>query len=128
MKIVVEKIVLADSNLIVHFLTDYGKATALWEGDNPTINGEYHVEMDFENTLIWNKDIVKDETEKYSIQMHDNMIFLVGILDSVDDDGYTVVKFGDNIVPFVTNGVPFEIGSFIKLIIKTVTLTQINYL
>ena len=127
MKILVEKIIFVDSSIHVDFSTDYGKATALWEGEKPTINFEYHVEIDIDDSLTWEKDIIKNETGEYSIQMHDNRIFLAGMLDSVDDDGYAVLRIGESIITFVTNGIPFVNGSFIKLISKTVTLSQIDY-
>ena len=127
MKIVVKNTKVVDSNIIVDFLSDYGEATAIWDGDSPTDDCEYHVEVDIEDTILWGEDVTVSASNEYSIRMLENNIVLVGILDSTEDDGYTVIRIGECIIPFIAKGIPVTVGSFVQVISETVTLTPINY-
>jgi hypothetical protein len=127
MKIEVKEARVVASNIVVDFLSDYGEATAIWDGDSPTEDCEYQVEVDIEEALSWGEDAIISETNEYSVRMCGNSIVFVGILDSTEDDGYTVVRIGEGIIPFITKGIPVTVGSFVQVISKTVTLTPINY-
>ena len=106
MKIIVEKVISDNRGISVQFSTDYGSATALWEGDLPISNRDYHVEIDIKDTLTWNRDILENDTGRYSIQMQDSVVLFTGKLDSVENDGYAVLRMGGSIIPFVTKGAP----------------------
>ena len=126
MKIIIEKIVLdVHNNIFVHFSSNYGKGAALWKDDLPILHKEYCVEADIENVLIWGQDIVEDMSRGCSVQIQDDDIWFAGILDSIEDDGYTVLKLGESIVPFISKGIPMVVGSSIKLKTKFLILTPI---
>lgn len=127
MRVQVNEIIPENSNNLVFFSTDFGDAKAFWEGEEPIANKEYQVEVDINDTLIWNKDILKGDNGNYSIQLKNSLIHISGNLDSVDDDGYAVLRIGDNIIPFIAIGEPFQVGSFIKLSTKSISLSPISY-
>lgn len=127
MRVHINKIILENTNIIVLFSTDFGDAKAFWEGEVPTINSEYQVEVDIIDTLVWNIDIIRAENDNYSIQMENEFIHISGKLDSVDDDGYTVLRIGDNIIPFVATGEPFHAGTFISVSSKLLSISPVSY-
>lgn len=127
MRITIVKINVVDSNVFVDFSTEYGEAIALWEGEIPTAGLEYYVEIDVEDTLVWNKDITRNESEECSLKMLCDKISLAGILDSVDCDGYSVLRMGNNIVPFFSSGKQFEVGSPITVLLKSLSLSPVSY-
>lgn len=38
-------------------------------------------------------------------------IAITGHLESVDNDGYTILRLGECIIPFMTIGTPFRVGT-----------------
>lgn len=126
MRIQVKKIVSEKSN-IVAFSSDFGETIAFWEGEEPIVNKEYQVEVDIRDTLIWNKDIIKAEVHKYSIQKRGDITYVSGYIESIDDDGYVVLRIGDSIVPFIAIGEPFPIGVYITIKAKEITLFPVEY-
>ncbi len=127
MRVQVNEIISEDSNNFVLFSTDFGDAKAFWEGEEPVARREYQVEVDVNDTLIWHKDVLKDDNRNYSIELKNNLILISGNLESIDDDGYAVLRIGDSIVPFIAIGEPFQVDSFIKLSIKSISLSPISY-
>ena len=127
MRVQVNEVIPENSNNLVLFSTNFGDAKAFWEGEEPIANREYQVEVDINDTLIWHKDILKDDIGNYSIQLENNLILICGNLDSVDDDGYAVLRIGENIIPFIAIGEPFQVGSFIRLSTKSISLSTVSY-
>lgn len=127
MRVRIKEIGKENPNNLVLFSTDFGDAKAIWEGEEPTINNEYQVEVDINETLIWNIDIIRVENGYYSIQIENDIIHISGSLDSLDDDGYAILKIGESIIPFMAMGEPFQVGSFIKLATKIVSVSPISY-
>lgn len=127
MRVQVNKVVPENSNHLVFFSTDFGDAKAFWEGEKPIVNSEYQVEVDIDDTLFWHKDILKGDNGSYSIQVKNNLVLISGNLDSVDNDGYAVLRIGDDIVSFMAVGEPFQVGTFIKLSTKSISLSPISY-
>ncbi len=127
MKIIVERTKAVDSNVMIDFSTEYGSAIAVWEGEMPSVSCEYHVELDIEDTLVWNKDITKNEAEEHSIRMYQDKVSLSGVLDSVDDDGYSILRIGSSIIPFISSGNSFEIGTSITVFSENLSLSLVDY-
>lgn len=127
MRIQINEIIHENSNIIVAFSSRFGGAKAYWDGDEPIADSEYQVEVDINNTLVWNKDVLRHENYKCSIQLKNDFILISGFIDSIDEDGYTVLRIGDSIIPFLTTGEPFQVGTNITLSTGTITLSPINY-
>ena len=116
----------AQGNNIIKFTTEYGNACALWNGTAPQINEEYTVEFEIPNVLCWKRDIISAQ-EGYLITIENNKFCLVGLFESIDDDGYTVIRLGESIIPIETEGEPLKLGSFVKLTTNTLVLYEVNY-
>jgi len=126
MRIRVNKILTDKPEVTVLFITDYGDAKALWVGDTPIENQEYYVEVDVNDTLAWGKDVIEAENY-YTIRLEDDQVYISGILESVDSDGYTVLRIGESFIPFMASGHPLLLNSLIELSTRSVSLTPIDY-
>jgi len=104
-----------------------GKLTVRWIGSKPILNSEYDVELDIEKTLVWGKDIILSKTVKHFIMTEKALTVLNGVLESVDADGYAILRVGNSIVPFMSEGTAFEIGSIIKIKVNYITVSPITY-
>lgn len=112
MKIIVEKI---EANNIVYFTSEFGKAKAKWNDGKPKCK-TYDVEIDIENCLKWDIDI-KKTLKPVDLIFIDKKgkIIITGIFESIDEDGYTILRIGNSIITFLTEGSIPEIGSPIEL-------------
>jgi len=113
-------------NSIIKFATKYGSAYGLWNGTEPQINKEYIVEVDIPAVLCWQIDIISAQ-EEYFITIENNKFCLTGLFESIDDDGYLVIRLGESIVSVETQGNPLDLGSFVKLSTDTLVLYEVNY-
>lgn len=126
MKIIIKEIINQTQDYSISFSTEYGNANALWNGNKPKINEEYLVEFEIPEILYWQKDIVPSE-DRYKIWTENNRFCLIGLFESIEDDGYTIIRLGDTIVPIETRGEPLVLGAFVKLTSNTLLLYEVSY-
>ncbi|MGB8451169.1 MAG: hypothetical protein WCD89_02455 [Anaerocolumna sp.] len=127
MRVIIKRIINLEQGYNVAFSSEYGNATAIWNGAEPQINKEYFVEIEVSGVLLWQKDISVTDIECKIEEMDNGVVYLSGVLESIEDDGYTVIKIGDSIVAIETQGVPPVINSCIKLVAKNIALYEVNY-
>jgi hypothetical protein len=72
--------------------------------------------------LEWGKQIIEIYEEISQITSDDNHIYLSGVLESVDSDGYSVLRIGNNIVAFELTGNNYPIGSYVKVVTEQISL------
>lgn len=126
MKIKIEKVSIISGNSKVGFSTEYGNAMANWNGDLPEEGKEYFVEIEIGQTLTLGNNLKICDEGKYSIEMVESSISLTGCLETIDEDGYAVLRLGDSIIPLeVIGAIPPE--SFVKVISDEVTLFNVKY-
>ena len=126
MRVKVIEAINQSQGLQVNFSTEYGNATALWSGNEPQISKEYFVELEVPGVLYWQKDITVSE-EECGIALKSGMVHLVGLFESIEDDGYTVIRLGDSIISIETQGEPPETGNNVKLTTNNLLLYEVNY-
>ncbi len=120
MKITIEKI---NTNNIIDFTSEYGKAKAIWQDKNPECK-TYNVEIDIEETMQWGSNINSTSKSSMSISMNSiNKIVLVGLFESIDDDGYTILRMGNSIVMFFTEGNTPEVGKMVEVVVDCIHMT-----
>ena len=119
MKILIEQI-LANERII--FSSKFGKGIATWRGDERKYK-EYEVEIDIEDDLIWGKSIKQSSQKVPLISTDGEMSNFIGIFESIDTDGYSVLRIGNSIISFFANGHAFEIGSMIEISANNVIMT-----
>jgi hypothetical protein len=112
---------------VVSFHTDFGDAVAVWNGAVPKTDTIHHVEIEVQDTLIWNENIEQIQDNKHALGMDAGVFFLVGRLESADDDGYSIIRIGDSIVAATVFGPPPPLGVFVKLRSRNVALYDLNY-
>lgn len=119
MKILIEQI-LANKRII--FSSEFGKGIAIWRGDDRKYK-EYEVEVDIEDDLIWGQSVKQSGHKVPSISTDGQISNFIGIFESIDADGYSVLRIGNSIIPFFANGHAFEIGSMIEMKCNNVIMT-----
>ena len=110
----------------VNFSTEYGSAIALWNGNEPEVNKEYFVEVEVPCVLCWQKDIVVTD-EPCVIWLKNNIVHIVAILESVDDDGYAVLRLGGSIISVMARGDSLSVGSKVKLTTNALALYEVIF-
>ena len=116
----------------VEFLSEFGNAIAYWEGREPLVNSNYHVEIDIDGILSYGVEIKISEGEKCLIRIReDSMINIIGLLESVDaadDDGYdddcATVRLEKYIFTFCSHGLGDFVGRYIDITVPHITLFQ----
>lgn len=94
----------------------YGKMNAEWIGESPKKDSIKNVEVETNDTLVWGQDIVETNDKNYKIESIDGRICLQGFLESISEDGYTVIRLGESIICVDTEGMPLlEIGDFVTI-------------
>ncbi|MGG0177501.1 hypothetical protein [Gottfriedia acidiceleris] len=120
--IVVEYIKKLSDGYIVKFNSPYGSAIGKWVGSKPKLNSECDIEIDIPEILEWEKQIYKIDKEFSQITSDENHIYLSGVLESIDSDGYSVLRIGNNLVIFELTGDNYLIGSYVKIETKQILL------
>lgn len=127
LEIIINEVIKKHPKNIVIFSTECGDAKAFWNGDMPIINKKYDVEIEIPGILIWGKNIKRTKEDRYTIGIKDNLLYILGRLESVEDDGYTIIRLGENIVPLEVEGNPPPIGAFVKVETNEITLYNVEY-
>lgn len=126
MRVIINEVISQTQGYQVNFSTEYGNATALWRGNEPEVNNEYFVEIEVPGVLFWQKDIaVKDE--KCIILLENSIVHIVALFESIEDDGYTVLRLGDSIISIETQGEPPNIGDNVEFTTDNLVLYEIMY-
>ena len=127
MRIRIDKIIDDIQMIIVGFTSEFGSADAVWKGSKPTEESTYEVEIEICKTLTWGQEILLSSMEKPAICGEDNVILITGCIDSYDEDGYTMLRLNGNLISFISIGMPFENGTYVTLIVDSISLTHVEY-
>jgi len=109
------------------FTSEFGSGRALWNGNQPALDQEYHVEAEISETLTWLKEVMLNSISESKIVFNNGVITIAGVLESVDEDGFSVIRIGDSIIPVMINGANEYVGRHIKAIVTEITLFDQNY-
>lgn len=121
MRITIEKI---EANNIIYFTSEFGKAKAKWNDKKPECK-TYDVEIDVENYLKWDIDIKSTSKPINSIFIDKNgKTVITGIFESIDEDGYTVLRIGNSIITFLTEGNIPEVGKQVEINVDFICMTS----
>jgi len=112
--------VVSKINNLVHCSTLFGDLNVIWEGKEPQIDSHYDVELDLYSVLSWGHDILKVQKDASTIMCNKDTVNICGTLESVDSDGYSVLRIGNYIIPFNAQGKAFDIGSAIEICVDSI--------
>lgn len=126
MRITINETSIKKNGYQVNFSTEYGNATALWNGNVPEVKKEYFAEIEIPGILCWQKDISTTD-EKCFILLENNIVHIVALLESIEDDGYTVLRLGDSIITIQTQGKHPNVGSNVKITTNNLLLYEVTY-
>lgn len=126
MEITIKEILIKDSSIEVIGENEYGNILLKWTGLAPLISQNYQVELEVSNDLIWNQDIIIDISREAMV-ISENSNYITGKLESIDEDGYAVLRIGKSIIPFSTTGIPLKVGQYIKIKSKDILAYPIEY-
>ena len=107
---------------IVTFSSEFGIGKAEWHGEIPQINSKCYVEFEIEDSLTWGVDINRINEQPCSMYMEKDKLTIIGQLESVDEDGYAVVRLGKSIIPFIVQNIPQHETIYVKAQINKVIL------
>jgi hypothetical protein len=127
MRAQIEKVFYEKQDILVKFSSDFGNAVAYWSEKKPTINSNYQVEIDISGVVEWGKEALLSDNNIEAIYLKNDNVFISGSIESIDEDGYTTVRLGNSIISFLTTGIPFQVGAYITLSTKKITLSPVEY-
>jgi len=126
MKVKIIKISVCNSKTKVMCQTDYGSVSLYWMKNNPKVNQIYDVELESNEMLIWNKNIFLSQEEN-AICDENNLIKIVGDLETIDADGYLVLRIDNNIITFMSQEVPLIEGKKVQVYVNFMEAYPIEY-
>ncbi len=106
--------------------SEFGDFVSLWSGEQPELESITNVEIEITETLVWGETILSSSEKEYFIQSNPQ-ISIVGMLVTIENDGYTIIRFGTSIICLITTGISPKIGSFVKLLPQTMELFEVEY-
>lgn len=106
--------------------TKFGKITLAWNGVLPQINQQYEVELDADEILEENINIFLSD-EDVSMFDFNNKKIIIGDLESIDDDGYTILRIENQILPLWSKNIEKFINKRVKIYLKNIYAYPINY-
>lgn len=95
-------------------------------GEAPDKNCRYDVELECTQILRWNYDIASSNAP-LSITNVAESVRIVGDVESIDTDGYLVIRMGNSILTFATQDVPVGNGARVKIMVDQVLVYPIDY-
>ncbi|ANF97188.1 hypothetical protein [Paenibacillus bovis] len=126
MRIEIEKTNIVHGNCKVHFSTEYGKAVAYWNGELPEEGKAYIVEIEIEEILVLGENLEICDEYQFRIGMEKETIYLTGYLESIEEDGYAILRLGESIISLEIKS-PVPSGSFVKILLDKITLFDVKY-
>ena len=97
-----------------------------WMKSKPEVNRIYEVELESNETLVWNKN-VSISKENNTICDANNLVKIVGDLESIDADGYLVLRIDNNIVTFMSQEMPMIQGGKVQVYVDSMEAYPIKY-
>ncbi len=89
------------------------------------VGGIYEIEIEIPRMLKWGHDILLAQNTIFQMKINENIVSLIGILESVEDN-FPVLKLGNDIVLLATEGIPFEEKTFIEILTDKLVVCDIN--
>lgn len=109
----------------VRVFTKYGELDSRWSGKAPPLGSMRHVELELDELFEWGENILLSKEKEFRIDSG-NTVHIFGKLESIDDDGYTVIRLGESIINVITKGIPPSIGEYVRLKITDIELYDIG--
>lgn len=106
----------------VYFSTEYGEGRARWCGDLPEIKKSYDVEIELEGAFQLEDNIEIANCKNPSISINHRGMNFVGVVESVDDDGLTVLRLGASIILFDSMLNATSINEYLSLYVENIML------
>ncbi len=114
-----------DNTILVN--TSFGDFRFLWNGKIPDVGDERNVEIELQDVFLLDKNIFITSINEFNIEIDDGEIWLTGLIESKDSDGYTVVRFSNSIICIELESNNLSIGQFVRLRITDAVLFDQNY-
>lgn len=127
MKIRVNNIISDNPDCIISCTSKFGDILLTWKDSIPEISKEYDVEFDTDEILTWGDDISLTEESEPEIYMEKDAVVIIGTLESVDDDGFMVVRMENYILTFETQGKALHNGTKIRLKVPSLEAYPFSY-
>ena len=114
MKVKIDNVNKNEKHIMVFCSSSVGDFMVEWIGDSPMIKKEYDIEFDIPEKLKWREDIILSNVD-IGIYSTNNHVKIVAEFESLDEDGYTTVRVGDDIISVMSEGKPYNLGDRILL-------------
>lgn len=110
----------------VSFLSTEGAGNALWYGEYPKVGRIYEVEIEVPGILRWGESIKASEKNTTSISNEGDNIYIVGIVNSIDENGVVVVQIGNEAILVETVNWPTITPHFAQIKVERIKLFDIR--
>lgn len=110
----------------VRFDSEVGGAEAKWMGDLPDVGSDYYVEITINKCLVWGDDIIVTESLPHRITQSELGITLEATLESINSDGFAILRLGMTLVMIETEGTPPPVGTAVKIRLDELLLSDIG--
>jgi len=107
--------------------THFGDICVKWIGDDPELGETYDAEVEISDVLVWGKNVMPSNCDKCTITYSNSQVSICGLLESIDNDGYSILRMGEHIIPFVVDDNTLETGKMIKINAKSVSVYPVYY-
>lgn len=114
MEMIVEKIIDEGDEICVFFSSEYGFLSALWEGDKPTTNEIYDVELEVDDDFVWEENIYKAMGNETRIELKGGVYTIYGRVINLEEDGCLSVSLGDSVILLDTENLPKYMSGLIE--------------
>lgn len=111
---------------LVEFETSYGSAIAYWYGSSPNVEQYYDVELEIQDSLVWNETVVEIVDQDFLLNYLNESLILQGRIELITDETVDL-RIGDSIITFTSKGkIPIQNQSSVKIYAKNVVLFNTN--
>lgn len=126
MKVKIIKVISKIPHIKVWCKTDLGNLSLIWKDDNPIENQEYEVELENDEILMLNNNVYITE-ELPTIFEDEQGITIIGDLESIDEDGYLVMRVENSIISFLAQNINLNVGLRIMIQITFLEAYPVSY-
>lgn len=126
MRVTIEKILTEKKDgIAVECRTEFGSWRASWVGEKPVPGNMYDIEIDIPSILTWGNDIVLCEQRTFEMKENEKTISLIGLVDSVEDNLFSL-RLGKDSISIEVEGMSFNQGAWIEIIVKNLIIYDCN--
>ena len=126
MNITIEKTRNDGDKTYVEFSSKYGRSSAVWVAEEPSLGTSYDVEFEIDDDLVWGETISTTTRDASTIDFTGGLCVIVGRVISLEKDGCLAIALGDNVILLDVEQVPKDVSGLVECHASQVKLYPTN--